>query len=152
MAHQILFIILLLVVGIFCLFVVKIILDIKNGNRSLSWPAVEGIIEQMRSVDDFFGNSDKKFQMKYSFNLDGKIYSSQRIKYGVYNLTTIDPGNLKKYLAKYPIGRKATVYYDPDDPKRCVLEQGADKGLYLYLGGCLLMLTFALFRIVSGNY
>lgn len=32
-------------------------------------------------------------------------------------------------LARYPAGATVTVYYDPNDPKNCVLERGGPKGI-----------------------
>jgi hypothetical protein len=46
--------------------------------------------------------------------------------------------NLDATLARYPAGANVTVYYDADDPTRCVLERDALQGISKpeLLGGC----------------
>jgi hypothetical protein len=43
----------------------------------------------------------------------------------------------REILARYPQGQQVTVYYDPSDPRTCVLEPGATPGTYqgYLLGG-----------------
>lgn len=42
-------------------------------------------------------------------------------------------------VKRYPVGANVTVYYDPDDPRNCVLERGGPKGIEAK--GCVMALV-----------
>jgi hypothetical protein len=58
--------------------------------------------------------------VEYEFKAGGRTVYGSRIAIGD------DSGgaNTEATLARYPVGREVTVYYDPDDPTQCVLERG----------------------------
>jgi hypothetical protein len=63
--------------------------------------------------------------VEYEFNVGDRNIHGSRIGIGD------DSGgaNSEATLARYPLGTKVTVYYDPADPRRCVLERGGPQGL-----------------------
>jgi len=58
--------------------------------------------------------------VEYEFSAGGRSYRGSRIGIGD------DSGgaNTEATLARYPKGASVTVFYDPEDPRNCVLERG----------------------------
>jgi hypothetical protein len=54
------------------------------------------------------------------------------IKFGVNSYG--DRQTAEDILARYPVGRPALVYYDPEEPERSVQEPGVTAGSYIVLG------------------
>ena len=86
----------------------------------------------------------------YEFTVAGELHRGRRI-----NLDEIqDPSAIEATLARYPVGARVKVYYDPKDPESCVLERGLPKGLRM---GCLaalacLVLLCAVVYAVNANF
>ncbi|MGX1785532.1 DUF3592 domain-containing protein [Bosea sp. NPDC055332] len=73
----------------------------------------------------------------YSFRVGGQDYRGTRVSLG-----DISGKYAEEALARYPVGKMVTVFYDPADPGECVLEREAPKGA---VKGCgLLLLVLAL--------
>ncbi|MCD6010571.1 MAG: hypothetical protein K0Q79_433 [Flavipsychrobacter sp.] len=87
------------------------------------------------------------FDITYGYEVNGKEFTSKRIAYGNYTLSSISRKDLKKCLELYPTGKAIKVYYDPNNPMRAVIEKGFNNALLIYLGGLLLMLVFCSIRI-----
>lgn len=84
----------------------------------------------------------------YEYSVNGKRYTGERISLG----ENIPESDFESLLRRYPVGADVTVYYDPADPRRAVLERTlpADfgkglAGVFLFLGGgaVLTLLTLA---------
>ena len=89
---------------------------INDARESLHWPNTEGVITQS------FMNWDKDRQhyadIKYSFVVAGETITGFQISTREFNTSS------EELLKEYPVGKKVTVYYDPDDPYNCYLEPG----------------------------
>jgi hypothetical protein len=74
--------------------------------------------------------------VEYEFSVSDRTYRGARIAIGD------DSGgaNIEATLARYPVNKNVTVYYEPADPNNCVLERDVPKGL---ASGCLAMLAIA---------
>jgi hypothetical protein len=71
----------------------------------------------------------------YVFSVGGKEYHGNRIAFGETGGSEIDA-----MLSKYPAGKEVTVFYDPRNPKECVLERGIPSFVF---SGCLLLTAMA---------
>ena len=73
--------------------------------------------------------------VEYEFMAEGRKWRGNRISIGE------DSGgaNIEATLTRYPVGSTVTVYYDPKNPKHCVLErdmpEGMGKGCAVMAGG-----------------
>jgi len=109
----------------------------RLAKASLNWPSVEGVVVVSKISKDRKKNDDpntkkiKKYVTKYHLNLrykyevEGKVYSSSNISYHRKSIPN-DRYNRKyseQTSAKYPVGKKVKVYYDPSDHERSVLER-----------------------------
>ncbi len=87
--------------------------DFRNGQESLSWPSTEG--EVTLSVRRR-GKSRLK-PLEYRYTVSGTTYLGTRAAY-------MRTPYVKPIHETYRTGQRVTVYYDPADPERAVLEPG----------------------------
>jgi hypothetical protein len=57
----------------------------------------------------------------YNYTVNEKTLSGIRVAFGTYNS---NQSHAQDIVNKYPQGKSVTVYYNPQDPKVCVLEAG----------------------------
>jgi hypothetical protein len=107
--------------------------------RTRTWSETTGRIERARSVarevssrrfrttgsgssTEFVSDEDTRTrnsaEVSYSFAVGGASYHGSRIC-----LMGEPSGSIAAILRRYPPGRVVSVYYDPDDPNRCILER-----------------------------
>jgi hypothetical protein len=59
----------------------------------------------------------------YVYTVNGQSYQSQRVRAGDQFLTVRVAGQAQATVARYPIGKSVTVYYDPAEPAESALER-----------------------------
>lgn len=107
-------------------------LEIQQASR---WPSVPGVVvssaAEARRVRSGGPDSDdtelRNFaRVVYEYKIATHTYRCNRISVGE------DMGNseVAATLAKYPVGRTVTVYYDPNHRDRALLERDAPAGLW----------------------
>lgn len=108
--------------------------------QARDWRAVPGriisskkVVRKVKRMRDEDNPKDKGFEMRnfaevrFEFESEGKKYRGERVSLGE------DPGNYEvdERLARYPVGKEVTVYYDPARPASAVLERDAPRGLFI---------------------
>ena len=100
-----------------------------KARLSLSWPSVDGVIVGSGIEGKEFQHSDNlttvvryRPTVTYSFKVRGKERQGTDIAVGLNNLFG-EMGIAEKRAARYPVGAKVRVYYDPVGAA-CVLEPG----------------------------
>lgn len=95
-----------------------------RGNASTAWPAVPGVIQES-SVEYHSGSKGGAYhaRVRYTYVLEGVTHSGSRVAYGDYGSS--DPSHAQNIVNRYPVGRKVTVHYMPEDSDESVLEPGA---------------------------
>lgn len=104
--------------------------DYWQGLRSLGWQTVNGNISKnelkylpyMRGQDRNVLESYAVLNFEYEYQVNGRSKLGHRIR-----MIDDQSENLQHYeqmKAKYPIGSKVNVYYDPRDPNRSCLVPG----------------------------
>ncbi len=86
-------------------------------NASPDWPQTEGRIENQRLFGRF-GQDDRMIcgEVTYSYLVSGETYhASQQERYFQQSRT-------REWLAQYPVGKRVTVHYHPQNPRRGVIE------------------------------
>ncbi len=103
-----------------------------RGIASKSWLTVEGIINTNR-IDEWqdsdsggssLGIIKYKFGIEYSYEIAGVKHTSRQIAVGESWPTFGSKGKTEEKQAKYLIGAKVKVYYDPKRPELSTLEAG----------------------------
>lgn len=85
------------------------------------------------------------YSIIYVYDVDKLTYSSNKIHYSYKGSS--DKTYAEKYVAKYPVGAKVLVYFNPTNPAISVLEPDVkDYSNLLTIGGAL---VFGLYFIIS---
>jgi len=118
------------------------------GKESVSWPMVKGKITYSRAEPKKVKTGHEyRPSVKYAYTVDGTSYKGNRITASdVYQKTL---SGAKDILKKYPTGGEVSVYYDPADPARALLETGMKKNVYVLLVAAAACFFFAAAIVVS---
>lgn len=139
---------------------VIVILAAIGSHRSSvtrNWPSAPGTIVssevEARTIKVLERNRESGIRFKernfanivYEYNVDGEIYSNNRVAIGV------DRGNfgVAKTVARYPAGRRVTVYYNPNQRTDSVLERDPP-GLWRVVGWTALAFVALIFGAIIG--
>ncbi len=140
---------------------------IRKGNRYLrvaaaaaQWPIVTGEVvsnDVVKRIDRTQDGPSTYFvpQVHYVYDADGVSRDGSVIRVGMENSGYPSEGQAREYLARYSVGSKVPVRYDPQNPANAVLEPGQVGGGRNVLAGTLLMLVgiagvaFTVFSIVT---
>lgn len=96
----------------------------KKSKDSIKWCKTKGQIS--KAYLDKFNDSNStsyRVEVEYSYTVADKVYNSKRKYYGDHLLSSF-LGSTKKLVDKYKKGDTIDVYYNPQNPKDAVLEQG----------------------------
>jgi hypothetical protein len=105
----------------------------KKAGASLQWPSAPGsiTISQVResvSTDEDGGTSISYYpHVEYTYTVDGQTYTSKQVAFGGVKGFN-DTARAQTDLAKYPVGARVQVYYNPQKPGEAVLERVAGSG------------------------
>jgi hypothetical protein len=96
-----------------------------KGKRSLNWLVTKGEIIQSDWEYVLNGDApDLEFKLKYKFKINEIEYIGTRLF-----LMTYDFDN-RNYKKRYPLKKQVDVYYNPNNPNDCVLENGVNYNLF----------------------
>lgn len=113
----------------------------RKNRYAHGWPKVTGTIVASDLDVNLIYRNDKSVRtygaaIRYSYFVGGKAYESDQIQLGGRSETS-EPEEYEKAVARYPAGKRVTVYYDPGDPATATLEPGATGGIrnMAFVGG-----------------
>ena len=113
------------------LFVVAVIAKMLEVRRAAGWSTAVGRIVKSSTAAEHRRSAGEATTVKtmpaveYEFSVGGRKVRGNRIGIGE------DSGgaNTEATLRRYTVGAAVTVYYDPANPKNCVLERGVPEGV-----------------------
>lgn len=105
---------------------------LQKARVSESWPQAQGEIvsSEVRRSDDENGSSYSG-DVTFEYVVADSRYSSDNVSFGQYSGNR---SHAEEIVAKYPVGSRVTVYYDPEDVATAVLEPGVTWSSYLLIG------------------
>jgi len=120
----------------------------KKGYSSRSWPTTEGTINTSR-VARMGTAAERSYKaiIKYSYSVKGTRYYSDQIYIGSTGSSGMK-WSANRTVGRYPVGKKAIVYYDPTNPAQAVLKPGIKWTLAIFL----LMPSFLLLLLLFVQY
>jgi Protein of unknown function (DUF3592) len=139
--------------GIFTILITYICFDgisiIFNANETYHWGKTTGVITSSEIVGECYTkNSHCQLVIQYSYTAHHMEYQGNSIYIGDHSVPSVGRAiaHGKKYMAKYPVGQKTMVYYDPQRPRNSVLENGVSQqtfgrlisGILIATGGILI--------------
>jgi hypothetical protein len=101
------------------------VLVVREALDSRSWPTVEGtvIVSETRHVparESADRRSSYQPEVAVEYEVDGQTLICDRL---TFTTISFDRAMLvRELLRPYPVGKKVSVSYDPDDPARSVLD------------------------------
>ncbi|WP_431686320.1 DUF3592 domain-containing protein [Hahella sp. NBU794] len=92
-------------------------LSFLRDRKAMRWPTVKGVVTSARAIvtADSDGNPISRAEIEYEYKVKGKVYTSDRIKFGVI-------GDHDALLRRYGVKCPVKVYYDPTKPWEAVIE------------------------------
>lgn len=122
---------------------------LQNARVSESWPMTDGEItySQIQISTDDDGTSYHA-DVRFVYVAEDRRYEADTVSFGQYGSS--DRNHAAGIVARYPVGQRVTVYYDPAKPETAVLEPGVTLGSYLILGLGMIFLITSLIMIPIG--
>jgi len=124
--------------------------------QSENWSQTEGIItkSELYKSEGVDNSVSYQPQVEYQFEVDGILYKSKRLYFGSSIGSSFKKRKSKKYVNKFPVNTKVTVYYNELNIKQSVLETGIHSeilllfvtGILICIGGYLAMLDPEFFK------
>ncbi len=111
----------------------------RKSDESLSWPTTTGTIQVSEVRRTSGANNEFHSYVEYQYSVLGTDYVSHTVTFGeLAGFQDTKKSIAQKTVNRYPAGSTVTVYYDPQDPKKAVLQRGGDSAL-LWLGGAFMV-------------
>ncbi len=137
----------LIALPVVVLLVLIVLVKILEVRRAATWSTASGRVVTSETRTEHRSSASEGTTVKtmplveYEFSAGGQKWRGNRISIGE------DSGgaNTEATLGRYPIGAVVSVYYDPADPKKSVLERDIPKGF-----GKGLLAILAFFAVLAG--
>jgi uncharacterized protein DUF3592 len=95
--------------------------------KTLSWPSVKGTIKNINFVDHSDADSPAGtsfiVKLQYSYQVEGKSYTSKQINQGVWHWM-VDQKGRKWFEENSKVGTQVEVFYNPTSPSEAILIRG----------------------------
>lgn len=113
----------------------------KRAKSAQSWPSMPGTVNRSEVVEhedtDSDGGSTVTYEpvVEYQYSVMGQPFTGKRIAFGANRF------NFKKAVeiaARYPLGARVNVYYNPEKPKDSTLETSASGGKLFVIFGAVM--------------
>ncbi len=121
--------------GLWCLFV-GLSMGLE-GIKARNWPKAKGRIIKSK-VSEFRTPKSKIriarlcLELDYLYMVGKDILEGHRLDTGWRCFASED--HIKEIVKKYPVGKEVEVYYNPQNPKRSLLEPGLNWSVFLMSG------------------
>jgi hypothetical protein len=114
---------------------------LQNAKASSTWPKVQGVVTQSAvGTSAIAMEAILPAEVTYEYSVKNLQHTSETIKFGENSYGDRQPA--ADIVARYPIGKKVNVSYDPASPDKSVLEPGVTSGSYIVIGiGVLFLLS-----------
>lgn len=131
----------LVVLGLFAL---------RESSRSRGWLKTNGTIlsSSVVSFTPASGKTSYRPMIVFSYSVGSARFMSNHLAFR--STATARRSDAESVVADYPAGRIVTVFYDPQDPERAVLDRGGNPWLPLLSGGAFSVLAVWM-RILGGR-
>jgi len=116
-------------------------------SRANAWPVTQGeivssVVELRRTTDDGRARTSYIPIVEFAYTVAGNRLHSRQVKLGLE--VSGSEGFAQKIAARYPVGAKVDVHYDPQDPSNAALENPTGTN-WLLLGVALACFAIALY-------
>jgi hypothetical protein len=139
----------IVVVGMFAgVFLLAVGVKWWEVRQAAKWPSAPGTVVanfvqsmQNQPGELAYNFSDTEVRnipmVEYEFHVGSRKYRGNRITIG----ERTSGHELEAILGRYPVGAEVTVYYDPANPEKAVLERDVPGWIWWVAGGCILAIV-----------
>jgi len=131
-------------------FVVAGLVSKQRAKAASSWPNTQGVIiksELIRHVSRSSGIQSTSYipDLEYQYTVMGQVFTGKRLSFGTKNFTYEQS---QEIAAKYPVGAKVPVYYNPNKSPDSILEMSPrGTGTLIIIGIVPIVLGVVLFLL-----
>ncbi|MDH3256532.1 MAG: DUF3592 domain-containing protein [Nitrospinota bacterium] len=104
-----------------------------KARSSQSWPTTEGTIlksEVISKSNYNQGTSTYRANIVYDYTVKARRYKGENVCLS-YDVGTGSRSRAERRCSEYPVGRKVTVYYNPNNSSDACLERRADAPVFI---------------------
>ncbi len=104
----------------------------KEAKKVEKWPSVKGVVVESKVVSHLDSESNQTMYapaITYRFKVGNKEFTSS--SYGFMNVSYSDSSKAEKIVKAYPAGKEVTVYYNPENPYKAVLNKKSSFLVYI---------------------
>jgi len=114
----------------------------QEWRASQGWPSVTGKVTDVQIVSDIYTDGTEYTPVvTYQYSVNGILYTSQRVRIEAPS-GHLDPNNARRAVSEYAPNKPVTVYYDPAQPERALLDRTMFGNVYFSSG--------IIFIVISG--
>lgn len=96
------------------------IIEAIKGVQSKNWPQAHGTIIKSLVAERSGGDLESYApEISYDFEALGEKYLGSNLAF-LNNYSSNSIENVEELISEYPIGRRVTIYYNPEEPSVCV--------------------------------
>ena len=92
----------------------------RQAAAAQAWPSAKGKISAS-TVDSAWNPEGANYWIKYDYTVDGRQYTGKTVSFDPPFRPQVN--KRRADLKRYAVGTSVTVYYDPHNPERAVLER-----------------------------
>ena len=116
------------------------IFRMRQMGQAATWPTTEGVVIKSELMGIEVGRKGAmKANVHYAYTVGGQRYTGSIIRLG--DMTPSRKSAQGAVLAKYPLNKKVTVYYDPKSPRQAVLAVSGWVGRMMMLAPAIVLFT-----------
>lgn len=126
---------------------------IQRGKAATHWPTTKARIARTEiAIRQSKGTKYYGPKIEYEYAIGNEKISGRNIAFGTTDQDDDDRRWAEKYLAKYPVGKTVTVFFNPADPHESVLEPGTTRTAYIVCACGLVAILFVLRFLYVVNF
>ncbi len=120
---------------------------------SIKWPTCEGAVTAASVYHWQDRTSDLYIpRVYYAYEVGGAQHTGKRLAWGQNPFGSIKEEDAEEIIARYPVGSKVLVYYNPSKTSESVLEPAETSGISTMSASMIIIGLFGVFWLTFGLY
>ncbi len=118
----------------------------RKSDESMSWPTTMGTVKTSEVRRTIGANNEFHSYIEYEYSVLGSDYVSHTVTFSeLMGMQDTRKSVARNAVNKFPAGSSVTVYYDPQNAQKSVLQRGGDSTLIIVGGSFMVFSILFLF-------